>query len=154
MSEKLSKKPVPVVAAVLYRLGGTNSLKMDQVCVFQRGINEAGAGAWEFPGGKVERGESQKQALEREIMEELSIQIKVEDFIARNDHDYGGRVIGLDLYFASPQYGVFPEQWKLVDHDDHKWVTEEEIKHLKMAAADVPLIDLVFAKLREKRANS
>jgi mutator protein MutT len=148
MSEKMSKQPVLVVAAVFYQLNDP-SKKEETICVFRRGPKEAGAGAWEFPGGKVEQGETEAAALRREILEELGIPIKVGELVGSNHHDYGKRTIHLVVYLVTPESGSFPSKWNLVDHDGHQWVTLSEIQKLRMAPADIPLIYPVFKKLKE-----
>ena len=140
----MSKNLVPVVAAVFYRFSERGE---SQVALFRRALPISGAGAWEFPGGKVDDGESESEALRREIQEELNLQIKVEEKIGVSVHDDGSKYIQLSAYFV--QYDTSSD-FRLIDHDAQKWVSQGEIKLEELAPADRPLVQLIFRDLRQK----
>lgn len=104
----------------------------------RRGPKESGAGAWEFPGGKIDQGESEKQALVREIQEELSVQIFEDQLVYVSDHlhQYETKMIHIYLY----KYDVSELNYQLIDHDQAEWVPYEELLSFPLALADVPFV--------------
>ena len=107
--------------------------------ICRRGPAESGAGAWEFPGGKIDVGETETQALVREIQEELSVQIQAEKliYISAHDHQYETKKIHITLY----KYDVQNLNYILIDHDQAEWVLLSEIKKYNLAQADILFID-------------
>lgn len=104
----------------------------------RRGPQESGAGAWEFPGGKIDQGESEKQALVREIQEELSVQI-IEDqlvYVSDHSHQYEAKMIHIYLF----KYDVSELNYQLIDHDQAEWVPYDELLSFPLAMADVPFV--------------
>jgi 8-oxo-dGTP diphosphatase len=103
------------------------------------------AGQWEFPGGKVEPGESDSDALVRECREELGLEVAVGELL-------GTSQIGPDLllrvYLTEHLIG-FPEP--RLDHDETRWFGAEELDSVRWLAADVPLLATVLAKLVASR---
>lgn len=93
-------------------------------------------GKWEFPGGKVEKNESEKEALKREIYEEFKVNVEVGDFIDNCIYKYSIRKIDLRLYKAKYISGDF----KLIDHSEYKWVKKEDLLSYDLAPADIPLV--------------
>lgn len=102
----------------------------------------SGAGHWEFPGGKIESGESHTQALSREILEELGFTIKESalSFIRSNTYQYPQRMVEIHLY----RYEKAIDEFLLVDHDQHAWVDETEISTFDLAPADIPFIKYLY----------
>lgn len=133
-SGKLSyvKKYVDVVGAVIQRDG--------LVLCTQRGSGHL-AGKWEFPGGKIEAGESPRGALEREIREELLCDVKVGDVVTTTTHEYDFAVITLTTFYGE-LVGGEPE---LTEHADARWLPPADLDSLDWAPADVPAV----AKIRE-----
>lgn len=125
-------REVRVVAAVLLRDG--------RVFVARRSSDRKQGGLWEFPGGKVEPGEDDAEALARELQEELCVAASVGTVLAENTHDYPGIRVHLVALRASISA---TEEPVLVDHDAARWVLAEELDGLPWAPADVPLLPAV-----------
>jgi len=123
--------PVIVTAAVI-RQG-------DKVLVAQRQHGHL-AGKWEFPGGKLEPGESPEACLAREIKEELNLEVRVGDIFAAVYHRYETGPILLLAYTCSLAEGWRPEGC-LAANAGVKWVSPEELARLDLAPADVPIAE-------------
>jgi len=95
---------------------------------------------WEFPGGKIERGETAEECLFRELQEEFGITTRVKDFVAESIFDYGDRTIRLLGYHTEYLSGDFV----LNVHDDIKWVGAHEFSEFDFAEADLPLIEEIL----------
>lgn len=123
---------IKVVAAILK--------KEDKILIAKKREGKPIAGMWEFPGGKIEEGETPEESLIRELREEMDIKIKVKEYVGESIYDYGdGKVISLKGFTAEIVEGDI----KLTDHDEYKWVTLEEIYNYKVAPADIPLISKI-----------
>lgn len=120
-------KTINVVAAVIF--------KDDKVFVTQRGYGEFKDG-WEFPGGKVEPGESPEDALRREIREELEVDINVGDLIETIEYDYPAFHLSMKC-FACTIAGGSPH---LLEHEAAKWLTSMQLCSVDWLPADVTLI--------------
>jgi len=94
---------------------------------------------WEFPGGKIEHGESHEDALLRELREEMGWSVTVREKIASIDHVYPHFSITLHLYLCDPGEGEF----RLYSHLDYKWLMPEEMPQLEWTEADRRLIELL-----------
>ena len=129
------KKNIEVVAAVVFDNGNI-------LCV-QRPPNkkEYISEKWEFPGGKVEKGESLKEALIREIHEELSIFIDIEDLLVVVDHEYPDFRIKMHTFKCHQVEGVLT----LNEHIDHRWLPQDQLSSLDWAAADIPIVKVLTA---------
>jgi 8-oxo-dGTP diphosphatase len=123
MSEKID-----VVAAMIQ--------KGDQILIAKRCSPPK---AWEFPGGKVEKGEGKAQALIREIKEELAVQIKVGQHIGQSDVLVGTTQIVMDLFACSLLEGE-PQN---LEHEALKWIKPTQLNGWDWAPADIPLLPLV-----------
>ena len=95
---------------------------------------------WEFPGGKIEFGESNEEALIREIKEELSTEIQVKDFIITVKHQYKTFHLTMHAYYAE----VINGDLILNEHTGYKWLKKEELVTLDWAAADLPIVNLLI----------
>lgn len=123
-------KIIKVVAAILQ--------KEDKILIARKKEGKPLAGYFEFPGGKIEKGETPEESLARELMEEMNIKIDVKEYVGESIYDYGnGKVISLLGYKSE----IIDGEIKLSDHDRYEWVTLEEINNYKIAPADIPLID-------------
>ncbi len=118
-----------VVAAVL--------IKDNKFLIAQRGHDDPLASLWEFPGGKVEEGESPQQSLVREMQEEFSIDVEVVEFFASSVFTYDKGTIRLLGYFCR---WVAGELWPHV-HSDYSWVSVNELADYTFAPADRPLVE-------------
>ncbi len=94
------------------------------------------AGFWEFPGGKLEEGETPEQCLARELLEEFNIQVRVGHFVGESLYDYGAKLIRLLAYEVEHVSGDF----ELIDHDEMRWLDESELDDVNWAPADIPLV--------------
>lgn len=94
---------------------------------------------WEFPGGKVEKGESFEQALVREIKEELDCDVLVKEHIVSIPHEYQSFKITLHVYYCHIIKGTI----KLLEHKDSFWGTLDELKKLDFVEADYQFLDLL-----------
>jgi mutator protein MutT len=137
------EKSTVVVAALFARRRDAHF----EVLIFKRARHDFGSGLWEFPGGKLEAGETESQGLMREIYEELGVRIQVGDYVAEVFHRYPQRRIHLRLFLVKSLSGY---HFDLYDHEDWAWVSEEKIRNYQLAEADQPLVPIVFQHLRQK----
>jgi mutator protein MutT len=131
-----NKNHLTVVGAVIQRW----VCKELQVLLVRRGPGQSGAGDWEFPGGKVERGEAPEEALAREIEEELGLQILVKEKIGENCYSYPHRTIKLSLFWATISQGHL----QLREHDAFEWLSPGSIILEKLSPADRHFIRLLL----------
>lgn len=123
---------VKVVVAILK--------KEDKILIAKKREGKPLAGLWEFPGGKIEEGETPEESIIRELMEEMNIKVRVNEYVGESIYDYGdGKIISLKGFTAE----IIEGNIKLTDHDEYKWVTLEEIYNYKVAPADIPLISKI-----------
>lgn len=126
--------PVEVCAAVVRRGG--------RLLVARRARPASLAGSWEFPGGKLEPGESPAECLARELREELAFDVTVGEFLgaSSSEAEEGRPALRLSAYAARPNGGATEPE--LIDgtHDRVAWVTAEELRALDLAPLDVPLV--------------
>ena len=108
----------------------------------RRGPNESGAGEWEFPGGKVEPGETQKQALIREINEELGYNLPEAGLRPIGDHIHQYPQRKIQIFLWSVEVLTKPD-FSLVDHDMVGWFSLDKIEDLNLTAGDKYFISLI-----------
>lgn len=101
---------------------------------------------WEFPGGKVEAGESKIECLNREIMEELHIKIEIVQPLSPVLFSYEGKTIRLLPYLANYVSGAL----FLTEHKAYKWLKEDELSDLDWATADLPIVEEYLEFIRQK----
>lgn len=130
-------KTIRVVAAVIRAVNNENK---PVIFATQRGYGEF-KGGWEFPGGKIESGETPQQALKREIMEELDTEIAVGELIDTIEYDYPNFHLSMDCFWCE----VIRGELILKEAEDAKWLTREHLADVKWLPADVTLIE----KIRE-----
>ncbi|MGX4687572.1 (deoxy)nucleoside triphosphate pyrophosphohydrolase [Vagococcus sp. JNUCC 83] len=124
------KKNIHVVGAIIAKEG--------KVFCCQRSLEKSLPGKWEFPGGKIESGETKQQALVRELKEELEIDIAVSqtDYLSVT-YDYDFAVVNLSTFICE----IVSGQPKLIEHIQAKWVTFESLSELDWAPADLPIVE-------------
>ena len=127
-------KTIEVVAAVIR--------KDDKIFTSQRGYGEW-KDWWEFPGGKMEPGETPEEALKREIREELSSEISVDDFLCTVEYDYPKFHLVMHCYKCS----LLTDSLHLNEHEAAKWLGREELTSVKWLPADVEVIERLLLKL-------
>ena len=112
-------------------------LKDNKVLIAQRSPHVKLANKWEFPGGKIEPGETPQECLKREIREELDVDIEVLDFFAESMYEYHSGTIKLMAYWCQWISGDFT----LNVHSQIAWVNRHELELYDFAPADIPLVD-------------
>ena len=111
--------------------------KDGKILIARRKPGAALAGKWEFPGGKLEAGETPEQCLKRELLEEFGVETRIGAFICSSKFEYKHLPIELLVYRAYLVAGGF----ELRDHDQLAWVTLAELKDYDFAAADIPVVE-------------
>jgi 8-oxo-dGTP diphosphatase len=124
---------VRVVAAVIARDG--------RYLITQRRPSAVLPGLWEFPGGKVEEGETDLEALNREVRERVAVEIEAGACIGRRTHDYDGYSVDLALYQATIHGPAEPRAVRVADC---RWVTSTEFETYRFPAADQATMDLLL----------
>lgn len=136
-------KTIRVVAAVIRAVNNENK---PVIFATQRGYGEF-KGGWEFPGGKIESGETLQQALKREIMEELDTEIAVGELIDTIEYDYPNFHLSMDCFWCE----VIRGELILKEAEDAKWLTKEHLADVKWLPADVTLIEKIGEELHETK---
>lgn len=129
------KKQINVVGAVLVRDGLVLSAR--------RGPTMSLPGMWEFPGGKVEPGESPQEALRRELEEELLCRVSVGNHVETTSHEYDFGVVTLTTFYASLVDG----EPKLTEHSEIRWIPAADLNSVLWAPADVPAVTRIMQDL-------
>lgn len=132
-------KTVRVVAAIIKAV---NDAGETIIFATQRGYGDF-KGGWEFPGGKIEAGESPEAALQREIMEELQTEISVGSLIDTIEYDYPTFHLSMDCFWGE----VLSGDLVLTEHSTAKWLTRKELDSVDWLPADVTLIDKIKGEM-------
>ena len=128
----MERKLITVTAGVIYY--------ENKILIAQRRKDKSLGGLWEFPGGKIEAGETCEQTLAREIKEEFDIEIQVGKYLM--EHTFAYPTFDLKMY-------VYEASWdgcgtiKICDHEQYAFVNIDEMKNYEFAGADVPVIDFL-----------
>ena len=134
------RKIIRVVAAVLR--------EDNRIFATARGYGEF-KGWWEFPGGKIEEGETPQQALVREIQEELTAEIVVGNLIQTVEYDYPAFHLSMDCFWAEVRSGHF----ELKEAEEARWLTVDQLDEVKWLPADMELIESVRLVLASSRIS-
>lgn len=121
-------KEIKVVAAIIQ--------KENKILATKRGYGEF-INMWEFPGGKIEPGETKEQAIVREIKEELNIEISVDKFAIDIEYQYPNFYLFMSCFMCSIKEGSI----ELLEHNDGKWITKEELNTLNWLPADIDAVN-------------
>lgn len=128
-------KTINVVAAII--------LKDNKIFATQRGYGEF-RGGWEFPGGKVEEGESPENAIVREIKEELDTGIEVNEYFDTVEYDYPTFHLSMKCYICS----VLEGKLELLEHEASKWLDKDSLESVDWLPADLGLVDKLKCYLK------
>lgn len=134
MIEEKQMKTVKVVAAIIC----DDMKEKNKIFATARGYGDL-KGGWEFPGGKVESGETPQQALIREIIEELDTEIKVGELIDMVEYDYPTFHLSMDCFWAEVKAGHL----ELKEAEAAKWLTKDQLDSVTWLPADILLIDQI-----------
>ncbi len=126
-------KTIRVVAAIIKAV---NENGEPIIFATQRGYGDF-KGGWEFPGGKIEEGETPQEALVREIKEELETEISVGELIDTIEYDYPTFHLSMDCFWAQ----IVSGDLVLIEHEAAKWLTRDELDSVEWLPADITLID-------------
>lgn len=132
-------KMIRVVAAIIKVL---NENGEPIIFATQRGYGDL-KGGWEFPGGKIEEGETPQEALVREIREELETEITVGELIDTIEYDYPTFHLSMDCFWAK----IVSGDLVLTEHEAAKWLTKDELDSVEWLPADIMLLEKVRAEL-------
>ena len=127
-------KQIEVVAAIIR--------KGDKIFATQRGYGDF-KDWWEFPGGKMEAGETPEEALKREIREELSTEISVDEFLCTVEYDYPAFHLTMHCYLCS----LLTEALHLNEHEAARWLSASELESVKWLPADWQIIEFIKDRL-------
>ena len=132
-------KTIRVVAAIIKAV---NENGESIIFATQRGYGDF-KGGWEFPGGKIEEGETPQKALVREIKEELETEISVGELVDTIEYDYPTFHLSMDCFWAE----IVSGDLVLTEHNAAKWLTKYELDSVEWLPADITLIDKIRVEL-------
>ena len=130
-----SMKSIRVVAAVIR--------DNDRIFATQRGYGNY-KGWWEFPGGKIEAGETPQEALKREIREELDTLVEVGDLIACVEYDYPEFHLSMDCFWCT----ILEGNLHLNEAEDARWLTKENLMSVKWLPADLEVLEVISKSIQ------
>jgi len=125
---------IKVIAGIIF--------KKDKILIGRRSPIESLSGMWEFPGGKHEEGETHKECLKRELMEELEIDAEIGDLLTNYKYPYLENIY--DLWFYKVKN--FTGEFKLKVHDKLEWINPEDYSLYNLLPGDTPIFDMIIQK--------
>ena len=128
-------KTIRVVAAVIKAVNGSGE---PVIFATQRGYGEF-QGGWEFPGGKIEVGESPQEALRREIIEELDTEITIGELVDTVEYDYPNFHLSMDCFWCE----ILSGNLILKEHEDARWLLKEQLDDVEWLPADITLVEKI-----------
>lgn len=126
------KKQIHVVGAVVVRDGTILSARRSETMSLP--------GFWEFPGGKIEAGETPRQALAREMQEELLCEVEIGDHVETTAHEYDFGIVTLTTFYATLVAG----EPQLTEHSELRWIRAHDLLSVDWAPADVPAVERIM----------
>ncbi|MDU0478334.1 (deoxy)nucleoside triphosphate pyrophosphohydrolase [Staphylococcus chromogenes] len=125
------KKRIEVTGAVI--------VQDNKILAAKRGPGKNLSGYWEFPGGKIEVGETPQESLARELREELECEAIVGNHVTTTEHEYDFAIIVLSTYYCTLVAG----EPKLTEHEEIRWLSGTEMHELNWAPADIPAVEII-----------
>jgi mutator protein MutT len=132
MQHSITKK---VIASII--------CKEDKVLIAQRAKKDEFYGKWEFPGGKMEEGETEKECLARELSEDLGIQAEIGDYLCSSFFEHKGSPMEMRTYYVPSYAGDI----KLYDHQEVRWVHVQDLPSYDMPDPDKPIVEKLLKQL-------
>jgi 8-oxo-dGTP diphosphatase len=120
-------------------------IKGDSILITRRGPGEKLSGYWEFPGGKIEEGESPQECLERELYEELGVTSKAGKIVAESSYIYEHGAFRIIAILST----IKKDNFTLKSHDKAEWISIDSLLNYKLAPADIPIAKIVMEKKNE-----
>ena len=130
------KKIVKVVGGIIENENG-------KILCTLRPKNKSLGNMWEFPGGKIESGESEEEALKRELREELNLSIEIDEYFMRVEKEYESVIINLACYICKFKKGM---SFDLKEHSGFVWLKRENLNSLVWVPTDYPIIERLMEK--------
>jgi len=121
----------------IIKVTGALIQKNDKYLIGRRGPNEKSPGLWEFPGGKIEKGETPIECIKRELKEELNINAEIGDLVTKYNYDYPN--VSYLLYFFKVKSYI--GEFKIIVHDKLEWVSLNDFHKYDFLQGDTPLIN-------------
>lgn len=112
----------------------------NRILITQRNLKKSQGGLWEFPGGKIENGETKEQAIVREIKEELDVNIRADQYIDEKVFNYPEK----DINLIAIKCSILDGNIVLKEHEDAKWVTSDELVNYNFAPADEFIVNTLL----------